>query len=194
MRHLASTGCTLFQRMLRQRKQDNHPDKDPNNAEASGAINNAADIVWADMKPGGANQLALAIDSDIVTTVDTLKKDLYFYRSAMKQRRDECEAMNVVVADAVKDASFWRNCVLEKESEAEYAEWDLAKWKKWAWETEAAARQAESDLASWKRWGSWIEEQHEAKQNVLLNQINEFKQREREAAGVPWAKKARSTY
>ena len=121
--------------------------------------------------------------------------------AALKQRRVkfkamhvELEAMHVVAAEAEEYASWWKNWAYEKEAAARYAEGDLAWWKEWAYENEAAARHAERDLASWKNWGSWVEEKHEAEQNVLLNQINEFNQRGSEAAGVPWAKKARCTY
>ena len=194
MHHLASTCPTLFSRILRQTRQDTHPDRNPMYAETSGSINNAVDIVEADMQQGGPQQLVPATQEDIRNTVSSLKMDLYFCQETLKSRRGEVEAMRVVAAEAEEEASWWKNWAYEKEAAARYAEGDLARWRKWAYENEAAARHAERDLASWKNWGSWIEEQHEAKQNVLQNQINEFKQRGSEAAGVPGAKKARCTY
>jgi hypothetical protein len=215
MHHLASTCPTLFSRILRQTRQDTHPDRNPMYAETSGSINNAVDIVEADMQQGGPQQLVPATQEDIRNTVSSLKMDLYFCQETLKSRRGEVEAMRVVAAEAEEEASWWKNWAYEKEAAARYAEGDLARWKNWAYEKEAAARYAEGDLArwrkwayeneaaarhadrdlkSWKNWQSRIEEQHEAKQNVLQNQINEFKQRGSEAAGVPGAKKARCTY
>ena len=191
MHHLASTCPTLFSRILRQTRQDTHPDRNPMYAETSGSINNAVDIVEADMQQGGPQQLVPATQEDIRNTVSSLKMDLYFCQETLKSRRGEVEAMRVVAAEAEEEASWWKNWAYEKEAAARYAEGDLARWRKWAYENEAAARHADRDLKSWKNWQSRIEEQHEAKQNVLQNQINEFKQRGSEAAGVPWAKKAR---
>ena len=194
MHHLASTCPTLFSRILRQTRQDTHPDRNPMYAETSGSINNAVDIVEADMQQGGPQQLVPATQEDIRNTVSSLKMDLYFCQETLKSRRGEVEAMRVVAAEAEEEASCWKNWAYEKEAAARYAEGDLARWRKWAYENEAAARHADRDLKSWKNWQSRIEEQHEAKQNVLQNQINEFKQRGSEAAGVPGAKKARCTY
>ena len=194
MHHLASTCPTLFSRILRQTRQDTHPDRNPMYAETSGSINNAVDIVEADMQQGGPQQLVPATQEDIRNTVSSLKMDLYFCQETLKSRRGEVEAMRVVAAEAEEEASWWKNWAYEKEAAARYAEGDLARWRKWAYENEAAARHADRDLKSWKNWQSRIEEQHEAKQNVLQNQINEFKQRGSEAAGVPGAKKARCTY
>ena len=191
MDRLVYTRSPLFDRILRQRKQEAHPDKNPNNAEASGVINNAVDIVMADMKRGGPNRLALATATDIGSTVYSVKRDLKSCKAALKKRSEELDAMQVVAAEAKEYASWCENWAYDKEAAARYAEGDLARWKKWAYENEAAARHADRDLKSWKNWQSRIEEQHEAKQNVLQNQINEFKQRGSEAAGVPWAKKAR---
>ena len=204
MDHLGSTCTALFSKILRQIRVDAHPDKNPNNAESSGIINNAADIVAADMELGGPRQLALVTRAEIKNTDDSvysLNRELSFSKAALKRRSEtvgtmhvDLEAMRVVAAEAEEYASWWKNWAYEKEAAARYAEGDLAWWKEWAYENEAAARHAERDLASWKNWGSRVEEKHEAEQNVLLNQINEFKKRGSEAAEVPWAKKARCTY
>ena len=197
MARLGSTESTLFARILRQRKQEAHPDKDPNNAEASGFINNAVDVVAADMKKGGPNKIGRATEKEMkiikntVSSVEMIQMDLSFCKDALERQQVELETMQVVAAKAKEDASWWKNWAYEKEAAARCAEGDLERWKEWAYENEAAARHAERDLASWK---NWLQEKHEAEQNVLQNQINELKKWGSEAAGVPGAKKARCTY